>query len=247
MRLKILLMSLVLILGIGFVSIEVKAEMVENVDIISDVDISVKTAMKWARSKGATTDFIWLANHYEKYGKERGGVNWVLAYAQAAMETGYGKYGGVLDASYRNLCGLKNPTGGGDYNPNAHKKFDDWKQGVIAHLDHLALYAGAEGYPKTEYIDRWKTTELKENETYDPRHLGWFGTEQGLLGKAKDVLSLEGSWATSSNYAKELLIIYNEILVVLSAPKLSLYPIIPASFPRQATQSSVFFSVLLLY
>lgn len=71
-------------------------------------------------------------------------------------ETGYGKFGGVLDESYHNPCGMKTSSGGGDYDPNAHQKFNSWDEGVQAHLDHLALYAGADGYPKSD--------------TFDPRH-----------------------------------------------------------------------------
>ena len=179
-----------------------------NVNIVSTVDTSLEAVEAWARSKNATETFIGLAKIYKKYAESRGGVNWVLAYVQAAKETGYGKFGGVLDESYHNPCGLKNPSGGGDYDANAHKKFDNWEQGVIAHLDHLALYAAADGYPKTSYVDSWKDEALASNETYDPRHIGWFGTTSGILGKAKDVLSLTGSWASDPNYGIELFRLY---------------------------------------
>ena len=95
-----------------------------------------------------------MAKIYKKYAESRGGINWVLAYVQAAKETGYGKFGGVLDESYHNPCGLKNPSGGDDYDADAHKKFDNWEQGVLAHLDHLALYAAADGFPKTTYVEK---------------------------------------------------------------------------------------------
>ena len=179
-----------------------------NVNIVSEVDTSLETIEAWARSKNATETFVGLAKLYKKYAESRGGVNWVLAYVQAAKETGYGRFGGVLDESYHNPCGLKNPSGGGDYDANAHKKFDNWEQGVIAHLDHLALYAAAEGYPKTTYVDSWKNEALASNETYDPRHTGWFGTTSGILGKAKDALSLTGSWASDSDYGIELFRLY---------------------------------------
>ena len=179
-----------------------------NVNIVSEVDTSLETIEAWARSKNATETFVGLAKLYKKYAESRGGVNWVLAYVQAAKETGYGHFSGVLDESYHNPCGLKNPTGGDDYDENAHKKFDNWDQGVIAHLDHLALYAAADGYPKTVYVDSWKDEALLSNETYDPRHIGWFGTTSGILGKAKDVLSLTGSWASDPNYGIELFRLY---------------------------------------
>ncbi|SJU02468.1 Uncharacterised protein [Clostridioides difficile] len=61
-----------------------------------------------------------------------------------------------MDESYNNPCGMKTSQGGSDTDPNAHQRFNSWDEGVQAHLDHLALYAGAKGYPKEG--------------TYDPRH-----------------------------------------------------------------------------
>ena len=179
-----------------------------NVNIISTVDTSLERVEAWARSKNATETFVGLAKLYKKYAELRGGVNWVVAYVQAAKETGYGKFGGVLDESYHNPCGLKNPEAGDDYDAGAHKKFDNWEQGVLAHLDHLALYAAADAFPKTSYLKNWKDEPLAENETYDPRHVGWFGTTGGILGKAKDVLGLTGSWASDPNYGIELFRLY---------------------------------------
>ena len=136
-----------------------------NVNIVSTSDASLEKIEAWARSKNATETFISLAKIYKKYAESRGGINWVLAYVQAAKETGYGRFGGVLDESYHNPCGLKNPAGGDDYDPNAHKRFDNWEQGIIAHLDHLALYAAANGFPKTIYVDKWKDEAFASNET----------------------------------------------------------------------------------
>ena len=184
------------------------SQAIGNVNIVSSTDTSLETVEAWARSKNATETFVGLAKIYKKYAESRGGVNWVLAYVQAAKETGYGKFGGVLDESYHNPCGLKNPSGGDDYDADAHKKFDNWEQGVLAHLDHLALYAAANGFPKTTYVDKWKDEELASDETYDPRHIGWFGTTNGILGKARDVLSLTGSWASDPNYGIELFRMY---------------------------------------
>ena len=179
-----------------------------NIDIISNVDVSVESVEAWAKSKNATETFISLASIYKKYGQARGGVNWVLAYVQAAKETGYGRFGGVLDESFHNTCGLKVPSGGDDYDPNAHKRFDNWEQGIIAHLDHLALYAGAKGYPKTVYVESWKAESLSINETYDPRHIGWFGTTSGILGKATNAIDLGNKWAPSSSYGVDLFRMY---------------------------------------
>ena len=180
-----------------------------NVDIISkpSSNITVKQAEDWAKSRGATAEFVSLAALYNKYAAQRGGINWVLAYVQAAKETGYGKFGGVITAEYHNPCGLKTPQGGNDNDPNAHKKFDNWDQGVMAHLDHLALYAGAANYPKTVYVEKYKKSGLASNETYDPRHIGnWYYTK--VYGKATNIIDLGGNWAPSLTYGVEIFRLY---------------------------------------
>lgn len=152
-------------------------------NILGTTKITEKQAADWALSKGCTKVFANNATQYWLICR-RIGVNPVIAYCQYALETGWGKFGGVLDASFKNPCGLKIPAGGGDYDANAHKRFPTWTEGIAAHIDHLALYAGKSGYPK-EF-------------TEDPRHFPY------LLGKAKTVRELGGNWAPSSQYGTKL-------------------------------------------
>ncbi|AQR92394.1 N-acetylmuramoyl-L-alanine amidase [Clostridium saccharobutylicum] len=161
-------------------------------NIISDTDVTAQEAKKWAKSKGATDTFISLADLYWKYSEDCGGVNPGIAYVQAAKETGYGKFGGVIDATYHNPCGLKTAAGGDNYDPNAHQKFNSWDEGVQAHMDHLALYAGANGYPKSN--------------SYDPRHF------RTIKGRATTVRSLSGNWAPSTTYGDEIVSSYVSLL-----------------------------------
>ncbi|WP_259391806.1 hypothetical protein [Paenibacillus thiaminolyticus] len=58
-----------------------------------------------------------------------------------------------IDKTYHNPCGLKITAGGGDTQASPNKKFSSWREGVTAHLYHLALYAGASGYPKKDTPD----------------------------------------------------------------------------------------------
>jgi glucan-binding YG repeat protein len=160
--------------------------------IISDSEVTAKEAKKWAKSKGATETFQDLAELYFEYSSDCGDVNPAIAYVQAAKETGYGKFGGVIDESYNNPCGLKTSSGGDNYDPDAHQKFDSWDEGVQAHMDHLALYAGADGYPKTD--------------TYDPRH---FVT---IKGRAETVNSLGTKWAPSATYGEEINELYKDLM-----------------------------------
>ncbi len=173
-------------------TLNAKAANISDISIISDTDVTEKQAAKWAKSKGATDTFVDLAELYFEYAEDCGEVNPAIAYVQAAKETGYGKFGGVIDESYHNPCGLKTSSGGGDYDAGAHQKFETWDEGVQAHLDHLALYAGADGYPKSD--------------TYDPRH---FVT---ITGKAQTVNSLSGNWAPSSTYGEEVNKLYRDLL-----------------------------------
>lgn len=164
----------------------------DNMNIVSSTNITVSTAKKWAKSKGATNTFVELADLYWKYSSTHGNVNPAVAYVQAAKETGYGKFGGVIDESYHNPCGMKTSSGGGDYDPNAHMRFKSWDEGVQAHLDHLALYAGAKGYPRT-------------GNTHDPRHFA------SIRGKAPTVVALGGNWAPSVSYGQEILVLYRNL------------------------------------
>ncbi|MFW5438729.1 N-acetylmuramoyl-L-alanine amidase, partial [Paenibacillus apiarius] len=122
------------------------------VNILGPASATVGQAKEWARSKNAPKEFVDLADLYWQLASERGGVDPAVAYVQFAHETGYlyknGQSSAGIDASYHNPCGLKITAGGGDYQASAHKRFKDWQEGIAAHLDHLALYAGAAGYPK---------------------------------------------------------------------------------------------------
>ena len=154
------------------------------ISIISAPTAAQSQAEAWAKSKKATDTFVSLAALYWRLSLSRGGVNPAVAFCQAAVETGYGKFGGVIDESYHNPCGMKTKTGGDNNDKNAHQRFTSWEEGVTAHLDHLALYAGAEGYPRAD--------------TPDPRHF------PSLKGTSATVEGLSGVWATSKTYAENI-------------------------------------------
>ena len=151
--------------------------------ITGKAHVSAATAAAWARQRSATVTFRQLAKLYWELAPKRG-IRPEIAYAQAAKETGFGRFTGVLDASFRNPCGLKTTAGGGNYDRSAHKRFKTWRQGVTAHLDHIALYAGVKGYPRRS--------------SPDPRHFPF------LLGTAKTVEALGGTWAPSPAYGRDL-------------------------------------------
>lgn len=167
-------------------------------NILGPTTITVETAQAWARSRGASDLYVSLAPLYWRFAPERGVVAEV-AYAQCAKETGFCKFGGVIDASFCNPCGLKTKAGGANSDPAAHQTFPNWDVGVSAHLDHLALYAGALGYPRPG--------------SPDPRHFDY------LLGDAPTVEALGGTWAPSDTYGTSL--VSNFVAPMLSAPSVA--------------------------
>lgn len=163
----------------------------ENVTpILEPQTASLSTAEKWAIENLGTDTFVSLAYIYWEKAPQIG-INPVVAYCQCALETGFSHFGGVIDETYCNPCGMKVGRGGGDHDPNAHAKFDNWQCGVMAHLDHLALYAHADGFPKTD--------------TYDTRHF-MFIWEQGKnqIEKTDDCVGLSG-WASDPDYCGKLI------------------------------------------
>lgn len=163
---------------------------IQGTAIINKPTTAVEKMMQWAKNKGAKPFFVELANLFYSVSVSAG-IDPTIVYCQSAKETGYGKFGGVLDESYCNPCGMKNSSGGGDYDPTAHKKFDSWEQGIKAQVDHLALYAGANGYPRVN--------------TNDPRHFPY------LFGTAKTVEELGGKWAPSKTYGEDIVKMMNEV------------------------------------
>jgi Mannosyl-glycoprotein endo-beta-N-acetylglucosaminidase. len=169
------------LLFISAISISAKNH-TESTPITGVPTATVADAKEWAKKKGATDAFIALADLYWKKATELG-INPVVAYCQAAKETGYGRFGGIIDATFNNPCGIKSFRRDGDHKDD-HMRFETWEDGVEAHLDHLALYIGLEGYPK--------------DETKDPRHHGY------LKGIAKTVKEMGRRWAMSPGYSTEL-------------------------------------------
>lgn len=160
-------------------------------NILDAPAVTAAEAKAWARARGATGEFVNLADLYWELAPARGGVRADVAYLQAGHETNWGRFGGVLTASFHNPCGLKTSRGGGDADASAHARFRTWRLGVTAHLDHLALYAGAAGYPRQD--------------TPDPRHF------KTLRGTAATVEDLGGKWAPSPDYGRRVAALVDRI------------------------------------
>lgn len=149
--------------------------------------VGVTRARAWAADRGASRQFRNNASLYWEVAGSRG-VRADVAYAQSAKETAFGRFGGVVDPSFRNPCGLKITAGGANDDPTAHARFPTWRIGVIACVDHLALYAGAPGYPRSG--------------SPDPRHF------PSIAGTAPTVEALGGRWAPAPDYGRSIVADY---------------------------------------
>jgi len=113
-----------------------------------------------------------------------------VAAAQSLVETARFNFGRMVTAEYCNPSGCRTAkifAGEGEI-PANHERFKDWADGCVAHMDHLALYAGAAGYPK-------------RGQTRDPRHFPY------LKGTCTTVEQL-GVWTgnpTGTAYATAIL------------------------------------------
>ncbi|WP_340701617.1 N-acetylmuramoyl-L-alanine amidase [Brevibacillus borstelensis] len=166
--------------------------------IAGQAQATVEQAQEWAQQKKAAQAFIDLASVYWRIGANLG-IRPEVGYTQAAKETGFGRFGGVVSRDFHNWCGLKVTKGGSNTDPGAHARFPSDEVGVLAHLQHLALYAGVE----------------VKGEIVDPRHFS------SVRGTAKTVESLGGKWAPSAEYGKEIA----ELLTGLLATKVSTPPV----------------------
>lgn len=145
----------------------------------------------WAVEKGAPWWFGWeLPLIYWELAPLHG-IRPEVAFAQAAHETGFGKFGRAVTREHNNYCGLKTRTPGGDADPNSHARFPTPEVGVIAHLEHIGIYAAAPGYPKKNPVD--------------PRHFDF------IHGAARTVEQWSTRWAPSETYHEKIVTFIDQI------------------------------------
>lgn len=166
--------------------------------ILGEPQATVEQAQAWAQSRGATPGFIERAELYWRLAPDHGNVRPEVAYGQSGKETAFGHYGGVVSEDAMNPAGIKTAQGGDNDDPAAHQRFTSWEEGVAAHLDHLALYAGAPGYPRTP--------------SPDPRHF------PSIAGVARTIEDLGGKYAPNPDYGSDIVQSYLRPLLATSAP-----------------------------
>ena len=108
-------------------------------------------------------------------------INSDIAFAQMCHETGFLKFGGLVQPEWHNYCGL------GAISPEQPGcKFQTQQLGVRAHIQHIQAYATTEDVPLN-------------NELVDPRYSWVHKTKY-----AQTVAELAASWATDPAYAEKL-------------------------------------------
>lgn len=151
--------------------------------IAGDTQVPLHAALAFAVSEQAHQRYLDVLPTYWQHAA-RYGIPAEVAAMQAAHETGWGHYQGVVSPDAHNWCGLKITAGGSNDDPAAHAVFpDDWT-GVEAHYQHLARYAGLP-------IPAWIAI-------VDPRY------HLVTTGVAPNVEDLGGRWAPSMTYGNRV-------------------------------------------
>ena len=109
------------------------------------------------------------------------GVNSDVAFAQMCLETGYLRFGGLVQPEFHNYCGL-----GAMDAEHPGEQFPDEQTGVRAHIQHLQAYG------TTEDVKLVK-------ELVDPRY-NWVHKTKYI----ETIYQLAGTWATDPQYGQKL-------------------------------------------
>lgn len=157
--------------------------------LVAEPGCTVEQAKAWAKSRGAHQRFIDIADLYWQYG-EITGIRPDILYAQAAKETGYGKYGGAVKPEQNNWAGIKKYGAIGDA-PEDHEDFLTPEDGVRGHFNHMSAYIGLE--PIGEPHGRYNSVKT----------ISWAGT-------VKNLEELGGKWCPDLYYGYSILHDYVE-------------------------------------
>jgi len=160
-------------------SLKEDTEEEKDTPIKGSAEVSLEDAKKWAAANRAHQRYIDIASIYWEYG-EKSKIRPEVLYAQAAYETGFGRFGGQVPLEYNNWAGIKKGGATGD-EPEDHEEFATPEDGVRAHFNHMSAYVGLS--PLGETHDRYDSA----------LRLSWAGTVQY-------VEELSGKWAPSSTY-----------------------------------------------
>ncbi len=109
------------------------------------------------------------------------GINSDAAFAQMCLETGFLRFGGLVQPEFHNYCGL-----GAMDAEHPGEQFETEELGVRAHIQHLQAYA------TTADVELHK-------ELVDPRY-NWVHKTKFI----ENIFELTGTWATDSHYGEKI-------------------------------------------
>lgn len=119
------------------------------------------------------------------------GIRGDIAFCQMIKETGYHRFGGIVDANQYNYAGI---GAVGNSKTDKGNFFLSPEQGVRAHIQHLYAYASKGDLPEDEPL-------------VDPRF------KYVARGIAPNWQNLNGKWAVpGKGYGEEILKIYSKVL-----------------------------------
>lgn len=172
----------------GLVTLDLGVRQSET-PLVGEAEVSLEDAKAWAEKRGAAQIFIDIADIYWEYG-EITGIRPEILYAQAAKETGFGKFGGAVLPEQNNWAGIKTKTATGDRMED-HETFETPEDGVRGHFNHISAYIGLEpiGEPHGRY--------------YSVKSIAWAGT-------VKTLEELGGKWCPDLYYGYSILHKYIE-------------------------------------
>ena len=108
-------------------------------------------------------------------------INSDVAFAQMCLETGFLRFGGLVQPDFHNYCGL-----GAMDAEHPGERFETEQLGVRAHIQHLQAYA--------------TTQDVQlNNQLIDPRY-NWVHKTKLVT----DIFGLTGTWATDPNYGNKI-------------------------------------------
>lgn len=128
-------------------------------DILAPSTVTLDAATRWLERNASAGILVSAAEFYWQLAP-LAGLRPEILLAQAVKETGWGRYGGVIDASWNNFAGIKvaDPANASwpdvrpvtipvdkwrtssDWNPNAHQRFGFVRDGVRGHVNHVIAY-----------------------------------------------------------------------------------------------------------
>ena len=134
-------------------------------------------------SRNTEADRAYILQFAQYYIEEAAaeGINSDVAFAQMCLETGFLRFGGLVQPEFHNYCGL-----GAMDAEHPGEQFPDEQTGIRAHIQHLQAYA------TTEDVKLVK-------ELVDPRY-NWVHKTKYI----QTIYELAGTWATDPQYGQKL-------------------------------------------